>query len=381
MARPKLLATFATASRRFAWHVLLLSANLLFLNYLFWRVDSFLTAPQLNVLSPVLLVLEGLCFIGFVLYSVNLWDIGAPTPRPPNLPAQNKSVDIFITTYSEPVDVVLPTIRHAKSVLCPEHLEVRVVLLDDWHREAMRWVAEMEGIDYITRSNNLGYKAGNLANGLEHSTADLFVICDADTHLAPNYLIETEPYLRDPTVAWVQVPHRFRDTPMARLPKPLHWIKWSDPMFTNPAVFFEILQKGRNADHASFCCGAGSIHCRHLNTLGRISVTEDTGLPARFTGRARLLPPFAHHVSEDIYTSYRLHFRKGPKIKSILLDRPLATMSAVQDLNAWAIQNFKYAAGTLDIFAREVTRFRFFDRPLARLYYLMTFWSYLSLLW
>ncbi|MEO1551419.1 MAG: glycosyltransferase, partial [Pseudomonadota bacterium] len=173
------------------------------MNYLFWRATSFWSAPELHILSPVLLMLEGLCFIGFMLYCVNLWDIGQPTPAPPKLPPARKTVDVFITTYSEAVEVVLPSIRHARALEVPEHLEVRVVLLDDGRRKVMQWLAEEEGIDYITRATNEGYKAGNLANALEHSTADLFVICDADTQLAPNYLIETEPYFRDPTVAWV----------------------------------------------------------------------------------------------------------------------------------------------------------------------------------
>ncbi len=45
----------------------------------------------------------------------------------------------------------------------------------------MKAVCEQEGANYITRQSNIGYKAGNLRNGLEHTDGDFLIICDADT--------------------------------------------------------------------------------------------------------------------------------------------------------------------------------------------------------
>ena len=47
----------------------------------------------------------------------------------------------------------------------------------------MRRVAEQEGVNYLSRENNIGFKAGNLRNGLEHTDGDFIVICDADTRV------------------------------------------------------------------------------------------------------------------------------------------------------------------------------------------------------
>ncbi|MBD4382392.1 glycosyltransferase, partial [Xanthomonas citri pv. citri] len=66
---------------------------------------------------------------------------------------------------------------------------------------------------YITRQSNIGYKAGNLRNGLEHTDGDFLIICDADTRVFPTLLSHTLGYFRDPDVAWVQTPQWFFDLP------------------------------------------------------------------------------------------------------------------------------------------------------------------------
>src|SRR5689334_325586 len=75
----------------------------------------------------------------------------------------------------------------------------------------MRRVAAEEGVGYLTRPTNIGFKAGNMRNALEHTRGDLLVICDADTRPCPQHLERTLGYFRDPNVAWVQTPQWFYD--------------------------------------------------------------------------------------------------------------------------------------------------------------------------
>ena len=51
---------------------------------------------------------------------------------------------------------------------------------------------------------NIGFKAGNLQNGIENSSGDLFVILDADARPFPAFLKNTLGYFRKQRVAWVQ---------------------------------------------------------------------------------------------------------------------------------------------------------------------------------
>lgn len=126
-------------------------------------------------------------------------------------------VDLFIATYSEDVELVRLSIRDAMRMTYPGPLDYKVHVLDDGRRPEMKAVCEQEGANYITRQSNIGYKAGNLRNGLEHTDGDFLIICDADTRVFPTLLSHTLGYFRDPDVAWVQTPQWFFDLPEGRI--------------------------------------------------------------------------------------------------------------------------------------------------------------------
>ena len=125
----------------------------------------------------------------------------------------------MFTTYNEDPEIVRLSIQDAKAIRYPHSIDLRVHVLDDGRREAMKQVALEEGVGYISRSNNIGFKAGNLRNGLENTGGDFIVICDADTRPFSTLLERTLGYFRDPDVAWVQSPQWFYDIPEGtRLP-------------------------------------------------------------------------------------------------------------------------------------------------------------------
>ena len=70
----------------------------------------------------------------------------------------------------------------------------------------MRATAEEEGVNYITRSDNVGFKAGNLRNAMQVTSGDFIVICDADTRPFATLLEDTLGHFRDPDMAFVQTP-------------------------------------------------------------------------------------------------------------------------------------------------------------------------------
>jgi cellulose synthase (UDP-forming) len=91
--------------------------------------------------------------------------------------------------------------------------------------------------------------------------------------------------------------------------------------------------------------------------------------------------PYKFHVSEDIYTSMVLHSDPERHWRSVYHPRVCSKMLSPQDLLTWSIQRFKYAGGTLDIFAH--------DNPLGRkslttwqkFLYGTTIYSYFAPLW
>lgn len=404
--------------------------------YLAWRWTSSLN-PDALAFSVAVAAAETLAYVGSVLFFLSIWRVEDPQPRPPPRTVNDVlgeplardrplRVDVFVTTFDEPVELVRLSVREAKALRYPHPLALRVHVLDDGRRPAMRAMAAEERVGYLARTSTDGFKAGNLRNGLERTDGDLFVICDADTRPLPGLLEETLGYFRDPHVAWVQTPQWFYDVdPGTPLPE---WLAararlgrlgralgraaerlvgpvavGADPLGTDPRAFYDVVQRGRNWCNAAFCCGAGSVHRREAVMEAALRRFAD-GVSASvrpFTGRVRdpalrealattlasqaarrvELAPLALHVSEDIYTSVLLHADERRRWRSVYHPRALTRMLSPQDPLAWTIQRFKYASGTLDL-ARRVNPLR--QRGLTawqKVMYGATIYAYLAPLW
>jgi cellulose synthase (UDP-forming) len=419
----------SSRGRDLAFQSLAVLAAALGAHYLAWRWTSSLNHDAL-AFSAAIAAAETLAYLGAVLFFLSLWRSVDPARRsPPRTVNEIRStplprdrpirVDVLIATYDEPVDLVRLSVSDAKRLTYPYPITVRVHVLDDGKRAAMRAMAQEEGVAYLTRPTNVGFKAGNLANGLEHTDGDLVVICDADTRPFPELLSDTLGHFRDAGVAWVQTPQWFYDVePGTSLPE---WLArtarlgrvgrvagrvveamlgpisvGADPLASDPQPFYDLVQRCRNWCNASFCCGAGSIHRREAVMEAALK-----GFAAELAAAARpfaadpaqarraaleaarrvAIMPFKFHVSEDIYTSIALHADAERRWRSVYHPRVLTRMLSPQDLVAWSIQRFKYASGTLDIALR--------DNPLRlpgltswqKLMYGSTIYAYLAPLW
>ena len=420
------------------WQFLAFSSLIFGAWYLWWRWTVSLNWDAAWFSIP-LVVAETAAFLGLILFTINLWSPRSPIRPPlpetvsdtvddPDIPARTIIVDVFFATYSESPELVRLGLQDAKVMKYPFPLELRIHVLDDGRRPEMARIADEEGVNYISRADNVGYKAGNLRNAMNETIGDFVVIFDADTRPFPDFLMETLGYFRDPKVAWVQTPQWFWDIPpgvplAARLQRrfgPLGgWVgrqverllgpmnKNEDPFANDPQMFYDFILHRRNWANASFCCGAGSIHRREALmeaairswaiNIDKLTQKEEkrigdlTGEFALFNSvrdsarmsRARDIDfsPFKLHVSEDIYTSIILHSDPEREWKSVLHPKIVSRMMSPSDLLSWTIQRYKYAGGTLDIFRNDNPLFR---RGLSfpqKLMYLMTFYSYLSPLW
>jgi cellulose synthase (UDP-forming) len=403
--------------------------------YITWRWTASLNWEALWFSIPLVIAETG-AYIGLLLFGFNLWKTeDYPRQEAPKSIAEcvpeghgedrPVKVDVFFATYSEDPELVRLSLNDAKQVRAPNGAMVEIFVLDDGRRESMRRVAEEEGVNYLSRSSNIGFKAGNLRHAMEHTHGDFILICDADTRPFPTILERTLGYFRDPRVAWVQTPQWFYDIPQGRR-LPEAWARWGgplgrglgrvvekvmgeihvgqDPFVNDPKMFYDILMRRRNPYNASFCCGAGSIHRRDavmqvaLKTwTEQVEVEGQQRIKAmqRLTGETSTSPdaeralmqqvavdeeftPYKFHVSEDIYTSIVLH---ADGWKSVMHPDVESKMLSPQDLLTWTIQRFKYAGGTLDIALHDNPLMRTGLNWMQRMMYAATIWSYLGGLW
>lgn len=406
--------------------------------YLWWRWTESLNTSALWFSLP-LVVAETLAYIGLILFTINIWTDKSPQPGPvpeslqdisddPTAPVRPIIVDVFFATYNEDPEIVRKGLQAAKCLDYPHPIEMRIHVLDDGRRPAMAEVSQQEGVNYITRPDNVGYKAGNLRNAMNQTSGDLIVICDADTIPLPNLLTETLGYFRDPRMAWVQTPQWFWDVPPG-VPLPVLLERrlgrfgsgigravegiigpvrlGEDPFGNDPQLFYDFILRRRNWANAAFCCGAGSVHRREavmevairtwatdvdasfnrqmdeiLQLTGEVEIDTQLASVTRVTAAKEVdFTPFMLHVSEDIYTSIRLHKDRERGWKSVQHPVVVSRMISPNDLLSWTIQRFKYAGGTLDILRTDNPLFAKGMTLPQRLMYGVTFYSYLSPLW
>ncbi len=119
------------------------------------------------------------------------------------------TVDIFVPSYNESLEVVKPTVLAALNLDWPAD-KLKVYILDDGRRPQFREFAARCGAEYMIRSNNAHAKAGNLNHALTITRGEFVAIFDCDHIPMRTFLTTTMGwFLRDPKCAMLQTPHHF----------------------------------------------------------------------------------------------------------------------------------------------------------------------------
>ncbi len=246
--------------------------------YVTWRWGFSLNLRYWWIAVP-LVVAETYALIDGYLFAVTIWRMKIRGPAP--APQEGATVDVFITTYNEPVEMVTATAVAARSIRWPHHTWV----LDDGDRPEMRDAAEAVGVGYLTRSSDWQgksrhAKAGNLNNALFRTTGEFLLILDADQIPAPEILERTLGWFTDPKVALVQTPQWFSNVTDA------------DPLGSQAPLFYGPVQQGKDGWNAAFFCGSNAVLRREaLMQLGIVGYVRETERSVRqaLTASRRIL--------------------------------------------------------------------------------------------
>ncbi|GAB3520899.1 glycosyltransferase family 2 protein [Arthrobacter monumenti] len=229
----------------FLVRLLVVLTLLLGVNYIAWRWLESLNWSAWWIAVPLIMA-ETYSLIDVGLFGLTVWRVKyRPAPPPPPADA---TVDVFITTYNEPLDLVMTTALAAQRIRHPHSTWI----LDDGARPGLRSKADEHGIGYLTRSEDWTdrprhAKAGNLNNALMTTHGEFLLILDADQIPEPDILEKTLGYFNNRRVALVQTPQYFSNVPA------------DDPLGSQAPLFYGPIQQGKDGWNAAFFCGSNAL--------------------------------------------------------------------------------------------------------------------------
>jgi cellulose synthase/poly-beta-1,6-N-acetylglucosamine synthase-like glycosyltransferase len=316
------------AGSRLAWRPLQRSTRVAILGALLATVfyQTFLLKPEYRGplwLWAAMLLAEGLT----ALHAIGTWwTILANDERPEPVNATVSrhrlragaapaTIDVFVTAYGEPPELVRRTVRAARDM----ELRHQTWVLDDGDSDELKRICDAEGVGYLRRKDRAQAKAGNVNAALRRTIGEYVAIFDADHVPERNFLIEMLPHFHDPDVAFVQAPQYYVN----------HVNLVSQGSAEAQRIFYELVCPGKNRFNAAFCVGTNVMFRRSaLDGIGGIATGSN---------------------SEDIWTSLRLH-RGG--WKSTYVPQVLARGLAPQDVPSYLKQQLRWASGGFEVLLR-----------------------------
>jgi cellulose synthase (UDP-forming) len=309
--------------QRRAQQAIVCGTLLLYAQYMTWRGLSTLNTStwQEAAISWTVFLAEAYGFAQLSFFAFQVWET---TERQTPAIHTYRSVDIFVPIVNEPLSILRRTLVSCLNQHYPKD-KYRVYVLDDGHREDVQHLANALGCQYLRRSNRAHAKAGNLNHALAETGGDLIAIFDTDHAPAASFLIKTIGFFDDDKVSFVQTPQHFYNPDIFQ-----NNLSLKNEIPNEQALFFRVVQPGRDRHNSAFFAGSGGIFRRQ--TLSQIGGFQtDT-------------------ITEDIHTSLLIH-AKG--YESRYLNLPLAAGLMPETFESLLKQRARWASGTWQMLFRS----------------------------
>ncbi|MBF0203063.1 MAG: glycosyltransferase [Desulfamplus sp.] len=285
------------------------------------------------------------------------------SPKLPSDIEELPTVDVYIPTYNEPVEMVRVTAIACTQLFYPKE-KLNVYILDDGgtvqkvndpnesksssarqRAGVLKNIAKELSINYATRDRNVSAKAGNLNEslmscecrldedafdsiscineGLNQGCGEVILILDCDHVPARDFLHHTVGFfLQDPKLFLLQTPHFFIN------PDPVE--KNLETFRKSPSeneMFYAAIHPGLDFWNASFFCGSAAL-------LRRKFLLEVGGIAGET-------------ITEDAETALGLH---GKGYNSAYLCKPLIIGLTPETFDDFIVQRSRWAQGMIQIF-------------------------------
>jgi cellulose synthase (UDP-forming) len=321
--------------------LLMVVASFLALRYMQWRsFDSLLYTGPFDFIGMALLYLAEL--YGFAIYLlgmfINVWPLESKHIPLPEDRDKLPTVDVFIPTYNEPMDIVRITVTAAAQIDYPKG-KLKIYLLDDgstqakrnhpetgmeaWERHySLREMAAELGIAYITRETNQQAKAGNINHALQYTAGDIILVLDCD-HVPTRDILQNTvgQFIADPKLFLVQSPHFFiNPTPVEKN------LEGKATPSSESDMFYRRIHPGLNFWNASYFCGSAAL-------LRRTCLMEVGGICGTT-------------ITEDAETAFQLHARG---YNSVYVNRPMVCGLSPESYDDYVTQRSRWAQGMVQL--------------------------------
>lgn len=286
--------------------------------YIIWRWGWTLNPDALWFSIPLALAETwGLVTAYVMIHSV--WRIRHRQPLPAS---PGMAVDVYITCYDEPLEVIRRTAIGARAIRYPH----KTYILDDGERDEVQSMAQELGLGYIRRTTHEHAKAGNLNNALKYTDGDFILQLDADHVPLPHILDRVLGFFEeDPKLAFVQTPQDFYNTDAFTY----NVDEQSRRIWEEQRLFFGVIQAGKDSINGTFFCGCSAVIRRAaLDSIGGFSVKT---------------------ITEDIETSLVLHANGW---NSAFYGESLVYGLAAHNAVAFHTQHLRWGQGGMQVLKR-----------------------------
>ncbi|MBM7661698.1 cellulose synthase (UDP-forming) [Bacillus mesophilus] len=293
--------------------------------YLIWRI--FFTIPigfgtVALVFGLTLLIVEIIGMLESIEHYSSMSNVYIPQlPRPPV--DWYPDVDVFISTYNEPVELLRKTINGCKKMDYVDKSKVHIYICDDGNRPEMKALAEKMGVGYLARKEHVDAKAGNLNHALKNSHSPLIATFDADMIPMHTFLTACVPYFYtndgSTQIGFIQSPQSFYNPDLFQ-----HNLFSESRIPDEQDYFYRDVQISRNKTNSVIYGGT--------NTLLSRKALEDVG--GFCTGV----------ITEDFATGILIQ-NKG--YTCFAIDQPHAIGQAPYDLKSLIKQRIRWARGCI----------------------------------
>jgi cellulose synthase (UDP-forming) len=279
-----------------------------FFNYLsWWLSDGRLASPWIALLFCAAMLYAAVQIIGvWILY------LFAENDSPPSSWPDGLTIDVFVTAYREPYDLIERSLTSA----CTMRGEHRTWLLDDGSDPCSAAMAKRLGAGYFAREGHTNAKAGNVNAALEKTEGDIVVVFDIDHVPEPDFLERSVGYFANPRIGFVQVMLTFSNSQES-------WV--AKAAVETSSDFYNPTSLGAH--------GMGSATLMGSNALMRRTALESIG-------------GYQPGLAEDLATSIALH---AAGWQSAYVAEPLAPGLAPPSFFSWFIQQLKWARGVFEL--------------------------------